>query len=195
MSPLPLGEINQDEPETVEHPRACDALTLAALPTAVTCARLFTRYTLTNWGASLVLADALIVMSELVAAAVRDTGIADPPARWTELGRIGVISVCLLRFAERIVEVVWDGHPEAAVLPAEPPGPSPRGLHLVDVTARRWGSTCTPAGRLTWAELAIYDHGESGLPLRQVKPVTGTRQLTLADEEVIRRVRSGLRRL
>ena len=195
MSPLSLAEIGRDEPEMVDRPRLFEALTLAALPTAVSCARLFTRYTLTNWGASFVLADALIVTSELVAAAVRDTGIADPDVRWSDVERISVISVCLLGFDEHIVVVVWDSHPRRAVLPALLPGRTPRGLQLVDVTAQRWGSTCTQHGRVTWAELAVHERSDSGLPLRRLRAVGSERPLMTEDEGVIRRVMAGLRRM
>lgn len=195
MSPLSLAEIGQDELGMVDRPKLFDALTLAALPTAVSCARMFTRYTLTNWGATFVLADALIVTGELVAAAVRDTGIADPDVRWLEITDVNVISVCLLGYAEHIVVVVWDDHPERAVLPPRMPGRTPRGLHLVDVTARRWGSACTQHGRLTWAELAVHDRTESGLPIRRLPPETGARPLLTEDELVIQRVMSGLRRM
>jgi hypothetical protein len=55
-----------------EKPRLFDDLGLVALPTAVSCARLFVKYTLDNWRASsFVVADAMTITGELVASRSR----------------------------------------------------------------------------------------------------------------------------
>jgi hypothetical protein len=189
-----LKEIGRADSDMADLPCWSDALTLAALPSAISCARLFTRCTLGRWGASFVLADALIVVGELVANAVADTGVADTRVRWSELTALNVVSVRLLGFAGRIVIEVWDTHPEPAVLPAQPPGTPPCGLRLVDVIARRWDSRRAPGGRLTWAELATYEHTRSGLPLRASNSNDPHRPAT-ADLGALRRVMTGLMRM
>ncbi|HEX3783090.1 MAG TPA: hypothetical protein VHX38_25770 [Pseudonocardiaceae bacterium] len=141
-----------------DKPRLFDDLDLVALPTAVSCARMFAESTLTKWGASpFVVADALVVAQELVTLAVQDTGVADDTIRWSELDHLNRIVVRLLGFARHVVIEVWDAALEPAALPDEGLGKLPAGLHLVDVTANQWGSVASPQGRLTWAEIAVYD--------------------------------------
>lgn len=74
--------------EHMSRPRFVDQLDLAALPTAVSCSRVFTKLTLTKWGATSIVDDAPLVVSELVTNAVRATGITDPHPRWGALGEL-----------------------------------------------------------------------------------------------------------
>jgi hypothetical protein len=193
MTAALVGE-TQERPEMHEKPRLFDDLGLVALPTAINCGRLFTQYTLTNWGASpFVIADAVVVAGELVTFAVQETGILDDEVRWSELDYVNHIVVRLLGFPYHVVIEVWDAATEPAVLPAGEPKDQPTGLHLVDVTARRWGSSASPRGRLMWAELAVYARTESGLPIRPPRPSSrpGAQSATLS-AELLRRVRDGL---
>lgn len=191
-----LGEI-RERPEMYEKPRLFDDLGLVALPTAVSCARLFTQYTLSNWGASpFVVADAVVVADELTSVAVQETGILDDEVCWSELDHVNRIVVRLLAFARHIVVEVWDAATKPAVLPADDPHKLPTGLHLVDVIAHRWGSLASPRGRLTWAAVALYERAESGLPIRLRRPGDRReRAAPLVDEGLLRRVRDGLERL
>ena len=197
MTALRELERGQGRPEMVEKPRLFDDLGLVALPTAVTCARIFTQYTLTNWGTSpFVVADALVVVTELVSTAVQETGILDDVVVWSELDYINRIVIRLLGFPRHIIIEVWDAATEAAVLPADEPNAELAGLHLVDATANRWASTASQRGRLTWAEIAVYDRTESGLPIRPRKHLTRpVMSAPFVDEEVLRRVRDGLNNL
>lgn len=178
----------------VERPRLFDDLGLVALPTAISCARMFTQYTLTTWGVSpFVLGDALIVARELVSLAVRDTGVLDEDMRWSELDHLNRIVVRLFGFSRHIVIEVWDAAQEPAVLPPDDSTKLPTGLHLVDVTAYRWASTASPRGRLTWAELPVHDRTDSGLPIRRRQPrAVPEQQAPPASVELLRRVRDGL---
>jgi hypothetical protein len=190
---LPV-ETNPERPEMRDRPRLFDDLGLVALPTAVSCARMFAEYTLTKWGAStFVVADALVIIGELVTLSVQDTGVADDTVRWSELEQLNRVVVRFLGFARHVVIEVWDTAPEPAVLPDDGLGKLPTGLHLVDVTANKWGSIASPQGRLTWAEIAVYDRTESGLPIRRRQPRSQpVTPAPLLDEEVLRRVREGL---
>ncbi|HEX5120060.1 MAG TPA: ATP-binding protein [Pseudonocardiaceae bacterium] len=169
-----------------------DQLDLVALPTAVSCARLFTRYTLSNWRASFVMADALVVVEELVCLAVQQTGVTDPATRWTELPALNLLTVRLLGYEGRIRVEVWDSTGEPAALPDTETYENLTGLHLVDVTAHDWGSSVQPRGRVTWADLLVYPHTESGLPIRRRRRTVPAEPAELVDEGLLRRVRDGL---
>jgi hypothetical protein len=178
-----------------EKPRLFDDLGLVALPTAIGCTRMFARCTLGTWGASsFVVADAVVIAGELVTNSIQDTGVLDSEVRWSELDHLNRIVVRLLGFARHIVVEVWDAASEPAVLPADQPDRYPTGLHLVDVTAYRWGSRADSHGRLTWAELMVYDRTESGLPIRTRRPRHPPKPAITpaADDELLRRVRDGL---
>jgi hypothetical protein len=183
-----------------EKPRLFDDLGLVALPTAVSCGRLFTQYTLTNWKVSpFVVADAAVIAGELVALAVQETGVAGDDLRWSELDHLNRVTLRLLGFPRHIVIEVWDAATAPAGLPEVDPDNDPQGLHLVDVTANRWASTMQPRSRLTWAELLVYPHTESGLPVRRpsehVHPRPSGQGHVEHDDELLRRVLDGLHRL
>lgn len=179
-----------------EKPRLFDDLGLVALPTAVNCARLFTKYTFDKWDVpAIVVADALMIVGELVALAVQDTGVSsDVP--WSELDHLNSVVVRLLGFRRHVVIEVWDAATEPGSVPDEPTDEDPRGLDLVDVVARRWASTASPRGRLTWAEIAVYDHTESGLQIRRRTSAAKRAPVEYEeDPELLRRVRDGLKGL
>jgi hypothetical protein len=184
-----------------ERSRRVDDLGLVALPTAITCARLFVTYTLDSWElSSFVLADALVVATELVTLAVEETGVADDVVRWSELEQLNSIVVRLLGFPNHVVIEVWDVANEPMTLPDEELPPFPEGLQLVDITASKWGSHATRRGRVTWAELAVHARTESGLPIRRRKtpPPPAHDDAAAAptiDDDLLRRVRDGLKAL
>jgi hypothetical protein len=196
MTALLEDEHTPGRPEMREKPRLFDALGLVALPTAISCARLFVKYTLDNWRASsFVVADAMTIVGELVALSVQETGVLDDKVVWSELGYINRVVVRLLGFPRHIVIAVWDAATKAAALPAGPADTLPRGLDLVDVLAGRWASTASPRGRLTWAELPVYDRTDAGLPINRRRPRPHPAlPAPVIDEELLRRVRDGLTR-
>src|ERR1700730_14468036 len=121
MTALLGVETAPGRPEMREKPRLFDDLGLVALPTAISCARLFVKYTLDNWRASsFVVADAMTITGELVALSVQETGILDDKVVWSELDYINRIVVRLLGFSRHIVIEVWDAATQPAALPADP---------------------------------------------------------------------------
>jgi hypothetical protein len=185
-------------PEMTERPCLFDDLGLVALPTALSCARMFTQYTLSNWQVSAgVVADAMTIVGELVALSVEETGPPGDEVRWSELDHLNRIVVRLLGFSQHVVIEVWDAATQPARITEPPPAGAPRGLDLVDVVARRWASTTSPQGRLTWAAVDVYDHTESGLPVRTGRPSAAYSGpgVPAADLELLRQLQSGLNRL
>lgn len=157
MTALQPVESFPARPAMAERPRLFDDLGLVALPTAVSCARLFAQYTLSNWQVpAVVVADAAAIMGELVALSVQETGVSDAEVRWSELGYLNRIVVRLLGFSRHVVIEVWDVATEPGRIAEPPPAGEPQGLALVDVVATRWASTASPQGRLTWAAVDVY---------------------------------------
>ncbi|MBV7700680.1 ATP-binding protein [Streptomyces sp. TRM70350] len=131
-------------------------LDLAAVLTAVSCSRAFAKLTLDTWGASSIVDDALIVVSELVTNAIKATGVTTPRPKWTELDELKCVTVRLVGLDECVVVEVWDvdSHlPEEseAGIDAE----SGRGLWLVAELAGKWGSYPVANGKVVWAELSL----------------------------------------
>lgn len=140
-----------------------DQLDLAAVPTAVPCARAFVTITLDKWGASTAVDDALRAVSELVTSAVRATGITDPYPDWSELDHLNLISVCLLRMEASIVIEVWDSDPASPIL--ETPHPDAEGepgLFAPKSPSKRWQYFHPHSGgKVVWCELEIRQRSET----------------------------------
>jgi hypothetical protein len=136
-------------------PRFSRSIDFAALPSAISCTRLFVASTLGRWGARFLEADAEVLAVELVRHSVQTCGVTDEDVRLSELDELNVIHVRLLGFERTIGIEVWD---------------NADGLGLVDTRAKGWGSSITPQGRVVWAELDVYDRAASGLPIRARKP-------------------------
>lgn len=134
----------QARADMAERARFSDQINLAAVRSAVSCSRLFTAYTLDLWGTSAVVDDALLVVSELVAGAVRATGVVDSRPRWSEIDQLNLINVRLLCLEVCIVIEVWDVDPAEPVLPGDDLDTG--HLQLVDAVASRWGSYPAPRG-------------------------------------------------
>jgi hypothetical protein len=180
-----------------EQPRFFDDLTLVALSSAVSCARTFVHYTLANWQVGpFVLGDALVMTHELVTQAVADTGMDGHYKSWAEVDHLNYLVVRLVGFARHVVIEVWDRATEPAVLPDGEPVQPRSGLALIDAVAHRWASSMTPTGRLTWAEVAVYDRTDSGLPIRPSRSGSPSAPpLATLSDELLRRVHDGLNRL
>jgi anti-sigma regulatory factor (Ser/Thr protein kinase) len=174
-------------------------ISLAALATAVGCARLFIRSTLQALGLDHLAEDAEVVASELVTNAVQATGITHSSPRWSELHNLALIRLRLVVMGDGLIIEVWDRD-------AAPPKPRQetaldaeggRGLLIVESLSRRWNLHCpTEGGKWVWAELEISP--EFGpLPRRdrsQAPPPVGSSRAS-GDPAVLRRVRDGLKRL
>ncbi|RYJ23413.1 putative regulatory protein [Streptomyces sp. L-9-10] len=130
--------------------RAWDRLTLVALPTAVGCARAFTKVMLGWWRAPHILDEALLVTSELVTNAVQATEAKH------------IIGVQLQIIDDSVLVEVWDDSPALPML-KEPSTNAEigRGLCLVEGFAKRWGTCGAPAGgKIVWAELTLSPQPE-----------------------------------
>jgi hypothetical protein len=86
---------------------------LAALPTAVDCARRFVRFTLERWRLHSLIATAEVVVAELVANAIAATGIDIERLSYQNLNqaRLNLVDVRLRLIGGRVRIEVWDSDP------------------------------------------------------------------------------------
>ena len=130
-------------------------LPLGALPTAVSCARGYTRAILDEWNLAGLADAAELIVSELVTNSVLATTDTDGRPRYGEAG----LPVVHLRLALDHVQFqaeVWDSVPRVpAARQAGPDEEGGRGLALVEALSGRWGWTTVPGwlGKVVWAEL------------------------------------------
>jgi len=181
------------------------SLELAALPTAVPCARLHARHLAQEWGLNGVTDTLELLVSELTTNSVQAVAGHDgQPA----------IRLRLLSDNARVRIEVWDADPR-------PPAPedlaadgmpglnaeSGRGLFLVAALSAQWGwvPTKEPAGKVTWCELdsvrpesSSETDGSAAQP-RLPRRIPGTVQVrqaaVMTDPDVLRRLCDGLRNL
>ena len=183
-------------PRMREAPRFVDTLDLVALPSAVAVARMFIADTLRRWDALFIEEHMETVGVELVTLSVEATRPAEGTS-WQDIIELKPITLRLLGYQRHIAFEVTDAGDEALVLPDDRYVDESSGLGLVDALAHRWGSSVTPRGRVTWAELAVYGRTEAGLPKRDRPPTPYPRGSTTElaadlDPDLLRRVRDGL---
>ncbi len=183
----------------VSRPQLTSDLTLAAVPTAVCCARLFARQRLSQWGLSRLIENTELVLSELMTNAVNATGTTNPRPRRSDLRDLALITVRLVATQDSLIVEVWDRHPGPPV-PKHPDraDESGRGLLIVEALCRRW-SYFFPAsgGKAVWGELVVPSHDliPPGLPKRQQPRITSAYQADDAPSyEMLARVLEGLRK-
>jgi hypothetical protein len=190
--------VQAEVPRIREEPRFLDSLDLVALPTAVAVARLFVADTLRRWHALFIEDHMEAVAVELVSFSVEATRPAEATS-WSDVTELNPITLRMLGYQRHIVFEVTDAHPGALEHPEDVVLPEDSGLGLVDALASRWGSVLAPRGRVIWAELAVYERTDAGLPQRPLKPSPtprGTNQpMPQHDRDLLRRVRDGLERL
>ncbi len=142
----PLVSLPTDNP-------AFSGCSLSACPDAARRARSFTRSTLASWDLAELADDAQVIVSELLANAVRHAGpgpAGRPPQAWT-----AALGLWLLRHADGLMCVVTDPSDSAPALkqPGET-GESGRGLHVVHALSDHWGWTrLSEHGKAVWAIL------------------------------------------
>lgn len=181
--------------------RFTDELDLAAVATAAGCARMFARLTLAGWGASKVLEDAQLVVSELITSAVKATGITEPKPAWGALTSLNLLTVRLTGLEASVIVEVWDAGPdEPKVLQAAPDDEGGRGLAIVDQLASRWGARHHHlGGKVVWAELPIYAWDLRELPGRSgptaVPALSKAVNWLPPDRQLLEHVVSGLQEL
>ena len=130
-------------------------LPLGALPTAVPCARMYTRVVLSEWGLVSAADAAGLVVSELLTNSVRACTGPDGRPRYDG----AVLPVVHLRLASdrvRVLVEVWDSVRNAPVARrAGPDEEGGRGIALVQALSDRWDWATVPGwpGKVVWAEL------------------------------------------
>ncbi|MFE5921347.1 SpoIIE family protein phosphatase [Streptomyces sp. NPDC056468] len=133
---LLMARLNGIEPEDVAEWR------LALDPAEVGRARAVVREQLHDWGLSRLADSAEQLVSELVTNAVRYSH-----SRPVELR--------LVRGETLLCEVDDDDHELPTLLNAGPDDETGRGLRVVSVLAREWGTSRTSAGKAVWFELTL----------------------------------------
>jgi anti-sigma regulatory factor (Ser/Thr protein kinase) len=127
------------------------SLELAALPTAVSCARGHVRSVVLEWGLAGLADTAELLVSELMTNALRASeGLptAGPP----------VVRLWLASDRACLVIHVWDGSEHFPVRQhAGPAAESGRGLMLVEHLAKDWGSYRKGKGKVVWAVMSTDD--------------------------------------
>lgn len=108
-----------------------DFLELGALVSAVPCARLHVRQVLWEWGIGNLGDSAELLVTELVANAVRAS---------REMARAGAVRLWLLSDSAQILILVWDASPQPPALMDVPDeAEHGRGLMLVEAVSEQWG--------------------------------------------------------
>jgi hypothetical protein len=182
-----------------EDPRFLDSLGLVALPTAIPVARMFIADTLRRWHALFIEDHMEAVAVELVSLSIEATRPAQGTS-WTDITELNPITLRLLGYQRHIVFEVTDVHAEALEHPEGVVLPEDSALSLVNALANRWDSFVAPRGRVIWAELAVYERTEAGLPRRARKPTptpreAANRPMPQHGHDFLRRVRDSLERL
>ena len=130
-------------------------LPLGALPTAVPCARMYTRVMLVEWGLARAADAASLVVSELLTNSVQACTGPDGRPRYDD----AVLPVVHLRLSSdraRLLVEVWDTVQHAPVARrAGPDEEGGRGIALVQALSDRWDWATVPGwpGKVVWAEL------------------------------------------
>jgi anti-sigma regulatory factor (Ser/Thr protein kinase) len=193
------------------------SLRLAAVLTAVRCARDFVEQTLRLWnvlpGA---IDDATLIVSELVTNAVLATGSTEVDPDFETLAKAPILGLQLTAAKGVLLVEVWDTSTTSPELRQQyEDALSGRGLFLVAMLAEQWGHYLPEyGGKVVWAELALPDDGARGeaaggvtgemqteskpLPKRLPRPPSGTgvyvHTEALADVAMLERVLWGLQR-
>jgi anti-sigma regulatory factor (Ser/Thr protein kinase) len=128
-------------PETHDWPLGSH-LELAALASAVPCARLHTRLVLTEWNLSRLSGDAELLVSELLT-----NGIVHAPG--------DLVRLWLRSDGRRVAILIWDDCADEPMPVAEQDAEAldGRGLAIVDALASRWGTYRAGEGKIVWCTL------------------------------------------
>lgn len=150
-------------------------LRFAAVPTAVSCARVFARQTLFAWQRPDAAEVAALITSELVTNAVKATGTTDPHPSYVALAAVPIIRVQLSLRGAAIVIGVWDTSPRPPVLKQQhQDSEDGRGLLIVHAESEHWGTTFFPktGGKVVWAEITL--RRPDALSATRLQPVPST---------------------
>jgi anti-sigma regulatory factor (Ser/Thr protein kinase) len=124
-------------------------LPLAALPTAVPCARLHARAVALEWGLPALADNIELIVSELVTNATRAAGLSRGDGLTT-----AVVRLWLFSDLRHVLIRVWDGNTQMPVRrDAAPDEESGRGLMLVEHLCSEWGAYQESGGKVVWVLL------------------------------------------
>ena len=132
-----------------------DTIKLAAVVTAVACAREFVGQTLKLWHLSALSEKATLLVSELVTNAVRSTGSTDPEPDLAVLAGVPYVQVQVNSVGRAVRVEVWDASQQLPVVQRQDPdAEGGRGLFLVQALSDRWGSYLpATGGKVVWFDL------------------------------------------
>jgi len=126
-------------------------LELAALPTAVPCARGHVRSVALEWGLADLADTAELVASEIVTNAIKGSAKLNTSA--TPVVRLWITSDGVW-----LVIHVWDASDEMPVRQEAGPGDdSGRGLMIIDALSKDWGASREERGKVVWAVITSAD--------------------------------------
>jgi anti-sigma regulatory factor (Ser/Thr protein kinase) len=128
-------------------------LELGPLPSAVPCARLYTKVILQEWDLASVTDEAELIVSELATNALQAS---------LSLTETQPIVLHLLANDERLIIQVWDALPTSpAPWPHALDAEAGRGLEIVSLLSDRWGFyRPRGGGKIVWAALDVRRPGE-----------------------------------
>lgn len=127
-------------------------LKVAAEPSAAQWARRVLRHKLRERQLDKISDTALLLVSELVANAVKASG----NGAWRDHPNQPVIALTMRLTDTSLLIEVWDADPGSPVLQeADLTGEGGRGLLLVDILGDGWGHRAADGGKVVWCELAL----------------------------------------
>ena len=185
------------------------SLRLAAVLTAVRCAREFTEQTLRLWSVADLVDDACLIVSELVTNAVKSTGSTQVEPDFETLAKVPIVGLQLTAANGVLLVEVWDTSTASPELQQQHEDAlSGRGLLIVAMLATQWAYYLPEyGGKVVWAELALDEEAlqrqadaavseAASLPKRVPRPPSGTgvyvHTEALADVAMLERVLWGL---
>lgn len=125
------------------------SLDLAALPTAVPCARAHVRAVAAEWGRADLADTAELAVSELVTNAIRAS---DRLKIHADQAIVPVVRISISRDGEALVIRVWDGCDEMPIRQETGAGgDGGRGLMIIDALCKDWGVYRDADGKVVWA--------------------------------------------
>ncbi len=145
-------------------------LKLAATLTAPGLARCFVEHELRAWAIPAdVVADAKLIVSELVTNAVQFTGFAHPNPTYADLEHVALLAVQIRVRGRSLFVEVWDnGRESKNPPPIRDDDECGRGLSIVSNLVVNMGHSSQEDGELVWAEL---DAGPDIAAVPQASPV------------------------
>ncbi|MET4669148.1 ATP-binding protein [Streptomyces sp. PvR018] len=185
---------------TTPHLLYATSLRLAAVPSAVSCSRMFIRQTLQQWKVPDYIDVAELVVSELVTNAVVATGVTEPKPEWTAVRAEHVLGVQLRIIDTRLYVEVWDRSTDAPVRKhPDDDAEGGRGLVLIEAMTEQWDVYQSEAGgKVVWAELSLAEPPKPpplpSMPVRvpgRTRPPAGPVE-DMASTALMQRVLDGL---